>query len=68
MTRLQQLRLDAHLSVAALALRAGVSRQTIYTAERTAAANDTTLFKLADALDARASELLLPAALPDAAA
>ncbi len=61
MIRLEQARLDANLTVRQLAAMAGVSRQTIYTAERTGRASDETRFALAAALGIAPSSLLLPA-------
>ena len=64
MTRLEQLRLDKGLTALQLADRAGVAHKTIYNIEAGKGANVATLVKLADALEARPSELLMPAIPP----
>lgn len=61
MTRLEQARLDGHLTVEDLASKTGVSARTIYKLEaRQGGAWDGTLFKLAEFLGVPASELLQP--------
>lgn len=65
MLRLEQLRLDAGMTREQLGARAGISNKTIGRAEQGAGARVDTLVKLAEALDARPSELLLPAAPPE---
>jgi DNA-binding XRE family transcriptional regulator len=63
--RLEQLRIDAHLTAQQLADAAGVSYQTVLNIEDGKGAQVATLHKLANALgDARPSELLMPAVPP----
>lgn len=66
MLRLQQLRLDARLSRAALAERTGMTYAQLRNIEQGATPNPRvdTLGKLADALNARPSELLMDALPP----
>lgn len=66
MTRLEQLRIDAKLSVKELAAAAGVSHQTILNLEQRKSTNPQveTLHKLAKPLGATPSELLRPAVWP----
>lgn len=63
MIRLEQLRLDAHLSRQQLAEKSGVSYQTILDLEKGEGGEPqtSTRTKLAEALGARPSELLRPA-------
>jgi transcriptional regulator with XRE-family HTH domain len=66
MMRLTQLRIDAGLSVRALAVKSGLSYQHLLNIERGETANPqvATLHKLADVLAARPSELLMDALPP----
>jgi transcriptional regulator with XRE-family HTH domain len=66
--RLEQLRLDARLTPEQLGEQVGLTGRTIRRIEYEHTASAPTLWKLADALDARPSELLLPAATPREAA
>lgn len=69
MIRLEQLRLDAELTVDELAEKADVHPRTIHRLEAgDGGAKDPTLFKLARALDARPSELLHAAVEPETGA
>lgn len=71
MIRLEQLRLDARLSIAELAEKAGVAHATVLRIESGKGAHVDTLGKLADALSVFSavspSELLRPAIWPDPA-
>ena len=65
MIRLEQLRIDAGLSPKQLAKVAGVAYQTVKNIEGgKSEAQVETLHKLAKALDAQPSELLMPAVYP----
>lgn len=68
MTRLEQLRLDARLTVRQLAAASGVSHQTILNLEGGKGGQVASLAKLADVLDAKPSELLMDAIPPSPAA
>lgn len=64
MTRLEQLRLDARLTVRQLAAESGVSHQTILNLEAGKGGQVASLGKLADVLNAKPSELLMDAIPP----
>lgn len=64
MTRLEQLRLDARLTVKQLAAASGVSNQTILNLESGKGGQVGSLAKLADVLSANPSELLMDALPP----
>jgi transcriptional regulator with XRE-family HTH domain len=63
--RLEQLRLDARMTPEELGAKVGMTGRGIRYIESSGSTSAKTLWKLADALDVKPSELLLPAVPPE---